>query len=68
MTSGSGGEQQPSRGAVGDFELDGGVGDVEVVAELVIDALEKSLAFTEVHLDDVTWLARAWDWEPRLQT
>jgi len=40
-------------GAVGDFELDGGVVDAEVVAELVIDALEKSLAFTEVHFDDL---------------
>ena len=27
-------------GAVGDFELDGGVVDAEVVAELVVDALE----------------------------
>ena len=31
-------------GAVGDFELDGGVVDAEVVAELMVDALEDGLA------------------------
>jgi len=31
------------RGAVGDFELDGGVVDAEVIAELVVDALENGL-------------------------
>src|SRR6185312_10363431 len=41
------------RGAVGDFELDGGVIDAEVVAQLMIDALQQSFAFTEVHLDNL---------------
>jgi len=31
-------------GAVGDFELDGGVVDAEVVAELMVDALEDGFA------------------------
>jgi len=31
-------------GTVGDFELDGGVVDAEVVAELMVDALEDGLA------------------------
>ena len=30
--------------AAGDFELDGGVGDVEAVAEGVVDALEDAAA------------------------
>ena len=31
-------------GTVGDFELDGGVVDAEVVAELMVDALEDGFA------------------------
>lgn len=40
-------------GAVGHFELNGGVVDAEVVAKLVVQALEDCLALGERHLDDL---------------
>ncbi len=40
-------------GAVRDFDLDGGVVDAEVIAELVVDALEDGFAFGKRHFNDL---------------
>ena len=41
------------RCTAGDFDLDGGVVDAEMIAQLMVDALQQGFAFAEVHLADL---------------